>query len=206
MKTNLARFLLLLAGWGILAAVAGAGHLLAWLPAAGPQFIIGLLTLGFSVTVLSVGWVREAVAQIPLQPLLIAHVWRAVPGIWFVWLGTQGRLPLEFAHRAGWGDIAAALGAAVLLVWSPGPSFRPWLKAWNLFGLADLFVAVGTAGWLNFAQPGSMVEISGFPLALVPLFFVPVLAASHLVIFRRLRTDRTDIPRGWGEIQARTTR
>jgi hypothetical protein len=95
-------------------------------------------------------------------------------------------LPAEFAHRAGWGDVIAAAGALILLFWPEGPGFRRALWIWNIVGLADLFVAVGTAGWLNLTRPGSMIEVAGLPLTLVPLWAVPILITSHWVVFRRL--------------------
>jgi hypothetical protein len=107
-------------------------------------------------------------------------------GFYFLWLHAQGRLPAEFAHRAGWGDIIAAAGALILLFWPEGPGFRRALWIWNIVGLADLFVAVGTAGWLNLTRPGSMIEVAGLPLTLVPLWAVPILMTSHFVIFRRI--------------------
>jgi hypothetical protein len=88
--------------------------------------------------------------------------------------------PAEFAHRAGWGDIAAAGGALVLLFWPEGAGFRRALLGWNIFGAADLLLAFGTAGWMNLTRPGAMIEMSGLPLTLVPLWLVPVLLSSHI--------------------------
>jgi hypothetical protein len=59
------------------------------------------------------------------------------------------------------------------------------LFGWNLLGAADLFVAVGTAGWLNATRPGSMIEMATLPLTLIPLWVVPVLLTSHLYLLRR---------------------
>jgi hypothetical protein len=106
-------------------------------------------------------------------------------GLYFVWLNAQGRLPAEFAFRAGWGDVATATGALLLLPWPQGPWFRRALLTWNVFGAADLLVAVGTAGWLNIVRPDSMAEMASLPLTLVPLWIVPVLFASHVYLVRQ---------------------
>jgi hypothetical protein len=186
MKTSsLPRFFLLLAVWGLAAAAAGSVHLLFRLPPYAVPVLIASLTIGFALAVSRVGWISETVRKISMRQLLAVHVLRFV-GFYFLWLYAQGRLPAEFAHRAGWGDVIAAAGALVLLFWPEGPGFRRALWLWNVIGLADLFVAVGTAGWLNLTRPGSMIEVAGLPLTLVPLWGVPMLMVSHFVIFRRL--------------------
>ena len=99
-------------------------------------------------------------------------------------------MPVEFAYRAGWGDILAATGALMLLPWKDGPWFRRALSLWNVIGLVDLLLAVGTGAWLNATRPGSMIEIVTLPLALVLLWFVPVLLSSHLVLLRWARAPQ----------------
>jgi hypothetical protein len=186
MKSPVRRLVLLLLAWGFVAAVAGSFHLIAHLPPAVVPMLVATMSVGLSVAALRVLWIRGAIASLGLRGIIAVHVMRFV-GASFLWLQAQGRLPAEFAQRAGWGDIAAALGAVVLLLWPEGPGFRRALIAWNVFAMADLFVAVGTAGFLNATRAGSMAEIAAFPLALIPLWIVPVLMASHVVIFRVAR-------------------
>ena len=186
MKTSsLPRFLILLAAWGLAVAAAGRAHLLLHLPPYAVPMLVASLTIGLTLAVSRVGWVSETVRKLSLRQLLAVHVGRFV-GLYFVWLYARGRLPAEFAHRAGWGDVIAAAGALILLFWPEGPGFRRALWIWNIVGLADLFVAVGTAGWLNLTRPGSMIEVASLPLTLVPLWGVPIYMTSHFVIFRRL--------------------
>jgi hypothetical protein len=182
----------LLALWGLAAGAAGAVHLLAHLPGAGPQILVASLTISLSVAVMRVGWLRDAVKKVSARKILGLHVLRVVPGAWFLWLYAQGRMPVEFAERAGWGDIIAGLGATGLLFWPEGVGFRRAARLWNIFALADLIVAVGTAGWLNATRPGAMVEISSLPLALIPLWLVPMLVATHILLFRRLGCAASD--------------
>jgi hypothetical protein len=192
MKTSsLPRLLILLAVWGLAAAAAGAVHLFLHLPPYVVPVLVGGLTLALTLAAFRAGWINETVRKIGLRPILAVHLGRAL-GFYFLWLYAQGRLPAEFAHRAGWGDIIAAAGAFILLFWPEGPGFRRALWIWNVVGLADLFIAVGTAGWLNLTRPGSMIELAGLPLTLVPLWLVPMLITSHFVIFRRLCGETCD--------------
>ena len=189
MKTSsLPRFLILLAAWGLAAVAAGGVHLLYRLPPYAVPMLVAGLTIGLTMAVLRAGWIGETIGEISSRRILAVHLIRFV-GFYFLWLHARGRLPAEFAHRAGWGDVIAAAGALVLLFWPEGRGFRRVLWIWNVVGLADLFVAVGTAGWLNLTRPGSMIELSGLPLTLVPLWGVPILMTSHFVIFRRLCAD-----------------
>jgi hypothetical protein len=184
MKTPAQKLLLLLVVWGIAATVAGSFHLLSHLPVAGGPLLIGGLTAGFSLALARVGWLKAAAAALTIRTMLTLHLGRFI-GLYFLWLQAQGRLPVEFAQRAGGGDILAAAGALGLLFWPEGAGFRRALGWWNLFGAADLLLAVGTAGWLNLTRPGSMVEITQLPLTLVPLWAVPVLLSSHIHLVRQ---------------------
>jgi hypothetical protein len=83
--------------------------------------------------------------------------------------------------------VAAAAGALILLLWPDGTSSARALQIWNWFGIADLAVAVGTAGWLNATRPGSVQELAVLPLALVPLWLVPLLLTSHVELLARRR-------------------
>jgi len=185
MKTSPLPLLLLLALWGAAVTAAGSVHLLAHLPPFMLPVLVACLTAAFGRAVTRRGAVREALAGLSLRQILAANVLRFI-GFYFLWLNLQGRLPKEFADRAGWGDIVAAAGALLLLFLPDGPFFRRALRVWNLLGLADLIVAVGTAGWLNITRPGSMIQVFGLPLVLVPLWLVPIYLIGHFIVFRRL--------------------
>ena len=178
------RFASLVGTWGVAAAAAGALHALARVPPQLAPLIIAGATIAFTVGVLGNGWVNEGMRSLGLRGILAVHTLRFV-GFYFLWLYSQGRLPREFAERAGWGDVVAAAGASLLLVLPRGRGFGRALFVWNVVGLADLFLAVGTAGWLSTTRTGSMAEIAAFPLALIPLWLVPMLIASHVFLLRR---------------------
>ncbi len=185
MNKPLGRLLFLLALWGLGAAAAGAVHLLLRVPPLAVPLLIGGLTAALAVAAAGRGSLGEAVGAIATRTVLRLHLLRFI-GFYFLWLHAQGRLPREFAERAGWGDVIAAAGALALLLLPPGAGFRRALAVWNVVGLADLVVAVATAGWLNLTRPGSVDELAGLPLALVPLWIVPVLLTSHILLFFRL--------------------
>lgn len=184
MKTSLSLTVVLIV-WAVLAVIAGACHLLAYLPPLGVQIAVVSLIVGFSLAVMRVRSLHDAVGQLSIRTLVAVHVVRFL-GFYFLWLETQQRLPSEFAQRAGWGDVAVAAGAVALLLFRARTVPRSVFVAWNLFGIADLLLAVGTATWLNVTRPGSMNEVASLPLTMVPLFLVPVLIASHVQLIRRL--------------------
>jgi hypothetical protein len=99
-------------------------------------------------------------------------------------LQTEGRLPAEFAERAGWGDIVAAAGALALLPCQDGPGFRRALALWSWIGLIDLLGAVATAAYISVSHPGSMAELSTLPLTRVPRLLAPILLPTPLILFQ----------------------
>lgn len=177
------RFVALIGSWGLAAGVAGAFHALARVPPQVTPFIIAGATAAFTAGVLRAGWLNEGMRSLGPRGILAAHLARFI-GLYFIWLHSQGRLPGEFAERAGWGDVVAAAWAAVLLLLPGAGASRLALRAWNWVGLADLGVAVGTATWLSNTRPGSMAELAALPLALIPLWLVPMLIASHIYLLR----------------------
>ena len=171
--------------WFLLAVGFSAAGGLARVPFPGGQLVILALTLAAIFAVTAVAPVRAGVDSLSVNRMVGFHAVRLV-GAAFVVLGARGLVAPEFATRAGWGDVAAAL-AAIAFVALPALRTRWLLNAWNVFGLLDLIVAVGTATIVVATGriPG-MQPILQLPLSLVPLFFVPVLVASHIALFRRI--------------------
>ncbi len=62
------------------------------------------------------------------------------------------------------------------------------LLAWNVLGLTDLLVAVGTNFSIQLSGSSAMDPLVTAPLVYVPFYFVPLLLFVHLVIFYRLAT------------------
>lgn len=179
--------------WITIALILGVTGILAAVPTPGPQLLILALT-GATIWVTSRGALRSFVDSIPIRGLVAIHAGRFVGAV-FLAMSAQGTLSPLFATRAGWGDIAAAAGAlAVLSIGAPTTKLRRGLYlGWNIFAVADLVVAVATASIVALRGdiPGIAALFSA-PLILVPTFFVPILFASHVLIFRRLRRS-TDV-------------
>jgi len=179
--------LLLGLGWLLVATGLGAAGIVRTLrPPAAPLVVFGL-----TVVVLAAGWLlvgfRAWLSAIDERWLVGLHLTRFV-GAYFLYLYGQGQLPYAFAVPGGWGDIAVASLAAILLVAGPPrDARRRWAYiVWNLFGLADILYVVVTAARLATADPESMVALLRLPLSLLPTFLVPLIVASHVVLGVRL--------------------
>jgi hypothetical protein len=175
--------------WIALVTVAGATGFFARLPFPGPQLIILGLVAGAVIAATTVPALRAWIDALPLRALIGVNATRFI-GIVFLALAARGQLNQTFADRAGWGDIATALLAIVLVVAGisvRAPLSRGLLHAWNVFGFLDLVVAVGTATMvtLRLETPG-VAPLLSLPLVIVPTFLVPLFLANHVVIFRRL--------------------
>ena len=174
--------------WFVLAALAGATGLVVRAPFPLPQLtIVALVVFTISVTT-GRSSVRAWIDGLSLRALMAVHAVRFV-GIVFLVLAARGELAQVFADRAGWGDIAtAAVALALIGLGDPvTPGRRAIIHLWNVFGFLDLLVAVGTATWVTLRgiTPG-VTPLLSFPLSVVPLFFVPILMAGHVIIYRRL--------------------
>ena len=179
----------LVIAWLALALVAGGTGFLVRLPFPGPQLIFLGLFAATLVAVTVVPALRAWVDALPLRTLIGINAFRFV-GITFLVLAARGEIDPVFAARAGWGDIAtAALALILVAAGEPRTPLRRGLThTWNALGFLDLVVAVATATavTLQGSTPG-VAPVLSLPLVLIPAFVVPVFLASHVVIFRRLR-------------------
>ena len=137
---------------------------------------------------------RRVVGTVPQQWLVGLQLFR-VEGVIFLILYAAGRLPRQFAWPAGIGDVLVGLLAPLVAL----AHLRNWryantvLRAWNLLGLADLAVAI-TTGLLTSPGPFHLLAldtpnllIGRYPLAMIPLFLVPIAILLHLASLRKLR-------------------
>ncbi len=124
--------------------------------------------------------VAEILDAAPPAWLVGVQVYRVLGAV-FLALLAQGLLPREFALPAGIGDVFIGASGLALAFWlASGSSLsRKAAYAWNIFGIADLVVAVAT-GFLTSPGPFHQLAlddpnmlISAYPLAMVPAFAVP---------------------------------
>ncbi len=123
---------------------------------------------------------RRFIAGVGLRNLTMIHGLRIVAVPLFFWYGSRGLLPTKFVERAGWGDLlAGALALAAVFVWKRRAGY--WVA--HLFGMADFFVAFGTAIALTRHDPIAMHAVTGLPMALIPFFAVGLLATTHVMSY-----------------------
>ncbi len=162
-----------------------------------PILIGGLLILRSST-------VARVLDAVPQHWLIGVQVYRAL-GIIFLILYGAGRLPGLFAWPAGLGDVlVGVLAPVVAIAYARGPrENRDLVSAWNIFGIVDLIVAVGT-GIATSPSPFQLFAfdlpnelISAFPLVLIPTYLVPVSVLLHLASLAKLQrtVQRADVQR-----------
>jgi hypothetical protein len=152
--------------------------------------VIGALLIWRSKTV------RSVIAAVPQPWLVGVQLYRAL-GVIFLILYATGKLPSLFAWPAGIGDIAIGLLAPVVgLAYARAPREAANLVAgWNVFGILDLIVAVGTA----FATAPSLIQpievqptsdlMTVLPMVLIPVYLVPLSILLHLASLAKLRRE-----------------
>lgn len=178
--------------WLWFAAAVAAGHFLV-LQRIPPSAIQGII-FGLTALLLAVyfvrGPVREWVDGIDLRVLVLLHVTRFV-GAYFLVLFERGELPRAFAVPGGIGDIAVATFALPVALAPLAESSR--LRAiyiWNVVGLVDIALVVMTAARLNLVDPTQLQALTHLPLSLLPTFLVPLIIATHVIIFVRVARAR----------------
>lgn len=172
--------------WFILAlAIGGSGRLASLRPPA-PQLVLAGLTVLLIVLGRAVPDLRSWLQHLDPSVGIALHLTRFI-GLYFLVLYRHGQLPYAFAVPGGIGDVVVATLAAGLLLATHGPAWQRAASVWNILGLLDLLFVVVTAARLGLALPQSMAAMLRLPLSLLPTFLVPLLIASHLWLFGRLR-------------------
>lgn len=174
--------------WLGVAIAVGATGRLTQVPSPGPQLLILALSAATVFAGLRVSALREWIARADLRLLVAPHIIRLFAGVVFLYLAAHGALSPLFARNAGVGDIIAAL-LAIAVIASGVPRSRPhWLAwlLWNVIGVTDFVIVLGTAAVVATTDQAGIAPILRLPLSVIPTFFVPLLIASHVFVFRRL--------------------
>jgi hypothetical protein len=184
------RFALVAALWLAAAICAGASGALRALRPPAPQLILTGCTAALLAAWRFNRELRSLLQRLDLRWLVVLHLTRFV-GIWFLILCERGELACGFATAAGWGDIAVATLAAVLLVsWNRVARRELAVGIWNALGLLDILLVVVNAARVGMAAPESLAPLLRLPLSLLPTFLVPLIIASHIIIFSRLSFEQ----------------
>ncbi|MFL5043867.1 MAG: hypothetical protein ACJ8FP_19260 [Xanthobacteraceae bacterium] len=178
---------------GLAAAAAGAG----WLTISRPVPVVGLfVAVPLLAAALATAWpaARKAMLSIPMPVMVALNIVR-VFAVLFLMLAAEGRLTGPFPYSAAWGDIITGVGAvAVLWLLNDGSArYTTAIAAWNLFGTADLVLAIafgvtsaeGSPLQL-FPGPGSEA-MQHVPWSFVPTVLVPIWLILHAIIAVQLR-------------------
>jgi hypothetical protein len=149
--------------------------------------IVGTPLLVFSR---SIGALLDAM---PPSWLIALQAYRVFGGVFLLgWI--NGLVPGVFALPAGTGDMLTGFASLAVAgaVASGFASGRRAAMIWNLFGLADLTVAI-TMGALSSPGPLQIFNIGGpaspigsYPTVMIPAFAVPSSILLHVVSIRQL--------------------
>jgi len=195
--------LVLAAAAGLWAGVCAAAGAAGWLAATKPFPIIGLFVaapLVAAAIATAFPAARHAMLSLPASLIVGINIPRVL-GFMFLLLAAQGRLAGPFPHSAGWGDIiTGALALPLLLAGMRSPAL---ITAWNLFGLADLVLAIafgvmsgqGSPVQVFYDSPGS-AAMQTLPWAFVPTVLVPIWMILHGIVFAQLRVGHRAHVRG----------
>lgn len=167
------------------------------LPGATAIPLLPLMIVVPTVVVITLLWRSRRIGKLleamPDSWLVGLQTYRVIGGVFLVnWLA--GSTPGVFAVPAGTGDVITglmALPTALALASGRPDSVRAALL-WNLFGIADLVVAV-TLGALT--TPGALQRLAfdhpnlvtgTYPIAIIPAFTVPTSLVLHALSLRQL--------------------
>ncbi len=193
---------LVLAAWfGVSTAIAAAGG---FNPTVTGNFAVPLLAVTLSLPVavgviagLTSPAIRQLISPSSIQPAVVAvNALRMIPGSVFVVLGLLGVLPAIFGVTAGAGDFLVGLGALFAYRWV---SSGRWGRAlvWNVLGLVD-FVNAAALGLATTPGPLHVLLTNPTsalfwmqPLAIVPIFMVPIYVLLHLTSLRYVVASRS---------------
>lgn len=179
-----------LAIWFTLVILLGAGGAFVTRPGTPPLPIL----IGFTapIIVFFAGfWLsrpfREFVLAADLRFITGIQAWRFA-GLGILALYTHGVLPGIFAWPTGLGDIAIGVTAPwilVALIRQPSFAASKTFVVWNVLGVLDLVVAIGTGALGSALAAGVAGEVTTSPMAQLPLVLIP----AYLVpIFIMLHT------------------
>jgi hypothetical protein len=130
--------------------------------------------------------IRVWALNVDLRWLVLFHLTRLFAGAYFPVLCQLGRLPCAFARPAGWRDIVVAVLALAVVGAMRTQFAKTLLLIWNVIGLIDIIFVVFSALRFGLKDWQSMHALRELPLSLLPTFLVPMIIASHVLIFVRL--------------------
>ena len=156
------------------------------------RFEVGISN--FSDTAVADAELRLSIADQVLPPLILPHLFRPV-SLWLLAPGVivQPTVPQGFATGTAYGDLVVTVLALVAVLLVRGERRGAVVAAWvfNVAGFVDALrnCVVGIV---------SRAPVHMGAAALVPAFAVPLLLASHVLVFAVLRAHRRNRARCTG--------
>jgi hypothetical protein len=178
---------------GFCAAAGAAG----WLAITRPVPVVGLFVAAPLVAAaVAAMWpaARAAMLSVPMPVLIGLNIGR-VFAFMFLLLMAQGRLGGPFPYFAAGGDIITGVAAiwVMQLAGTSAARHKSTIAAWDLFGTADLVLAIAlgvtsaeNALQIFSAKPGSEA-MQHVPWSFVPTVLVPFWLIIHAVVWAQLR-------------------
>src|SRR5688500_8740012 len=152
-----------------------------------PIAIAALLVLVYA----RISLVRTWVDSLDLRVLVLLHVTRFV-GVYLLVLFQRGELPRAFAVTGGVTDILVATMALPIALAPLNEGLRTRaMVIWNVVGFVGLALATLSAARIILASPTQLRSLTYLPLSLLPTFLMPLLLATHVIIFARTRRQET---------------
>ncbi len=176
---------LILALWFAAALVAGATGALERAPAPPSEFALLLAILALGAVWLFPA-VKRRVHALGMGSLVAFHVARLGTGAYLVLLVSRGTLPHDLGLVAGWGDVAAGLGALLVLMFclpAHTSAQRTGLLVWNTVGMIVVLTNLGNGLRVFGQHPELAGPFHVLPLTILPLFVEPIVISTHLWIF-----------------------
>lgn len=162
-----------------------------------PNIALLFVPIIVGVTILARVVTFQKVVDAIFQPWLIGVQTMRIMGAAFLTLYARGLMPFEFAIPAGIGDIVVGVTApfVALVLFFNHSLGRNVAIAWNIIGFLELTVSI-FLGFFTSPTPYQLLALSNpnellfdFPLALVPVFAVPLSLLLHIfslrVLFKR---------------------
>lgn len=167
--------------WGLLAFAAGYFQLYAHVPM--PLFGVSVILIQVSLIAayFFIPSFRSFSDSIPLTTIALFHAWRIFAG--WIFFAYANVLPDLFIRDAAYGDIVSGfLGLGAVIAGRTKISF--WI--FNIIGMADFIIAVGTGLTLTILGEPAMQPIAALPLIMIPFFGVPLSGYTHFISIVRL--------------------
>lgn len=190
-----------LGAWLALGGVAAASGALRF--DGGPPTMLAaiLVTIGATIALARSTLGRRAAAGLPLAVLVGYQGFRVAVELLLHRAYVEGLMPVQMSYAGRNFDVVTGLGAIGLGAWlATGRAPLRLVALWNWVGLGLLANVVGIAmlsaptPFRTFHGGPPNVWITRAPWVWLPLLMVPMALLGHLLVFRRLRMERSAHP------------